>query len=307
MVGRALTFADPEILRMAREDFVPVACDDWYQRRREDAEGEFFRAVANQGPRRHAGVSGPTRQGIYLLTPGGELLGYRNHRDPDVMRGVLRGALAEWEARDDDAQLDIAPTFEPDPRYHRAPPEGALVVRTYTRELTRSPEGGYDRYGDRSPARGHLWILADEARALAAARPTLDPALLRRILRFHLVDATRGEPPFWSADEVTHGAVSLEVDDDRTTVRVSCTFELGDEERGFAGALEGTLTVNTEAGTVETLDWVAHGDHWGEGRWNRGAREGRAPLAIAFQFPFEGPAVPPQAARDLRGYLAPGR
>ena len=66
-----LAFADPEIVRMAREDFVPVAADDWYERRRNDAEGDFFRRVADQGPRK--GEGGSTRQGIYCLTADGKL------------------------------------------------------------------------------------------------------------------------------------------------------------------------------------------------------------------------------------------
>ena len=55
MVGRALAFSDPEIIRMAAKDFVPVTGDDWYRRRSRDAEGEFFRKVAAQGPRKRMG------------------------------------------------------------------------------------------------------------------------------------------------------------------------------------------------------------------------------------------------------------
>ena len=51
---------------MAKEDFVAVSADDWYERRRQDAVGAFFRKVADQGPRKGAG--GGTRQGIYCLT-----------------------------------------------------------------------------------------------------------------------------------------------------------------------------------------------------------------------------------------------
>src|ERR1700687_2302710 len=85
---------------MAREEFVPIAADDWYQRRRQDAEGEFFRSVADQGPRKGAG--GSTRQGIYVFTAGGKLLLYRNHQDPDVMRSVLRQGLAAWKKLPED-------------------------------------------------------------------------------------------------------------------------------------------------------------------------------------------------------------
>ena len=60
---------------MAKEDFVPVACDDWYHRRRKDAEGEFWRKVsdgAEHGPNAADGVW--TRQGFYMLTAVGTIL-----------------------------------------------------------------------------------------------------------------------------------------------------------------------------------------------------------------------------------------
>src|SRR5215471_16445238 len=115
---------------MATQDFVPVTADDWYQRRREDAEGEFFRKVANQGPRKGAG--GSTRQGIYCLTASGKLLAYRNHQDPKVMLQVLRDALARWQKSPADERkpgaVKVADASQVDARYARTPPEGGLVL-----------------------------------------------------------------------------------------------------------------------------------------------------------------------------------
>ena len=86
---------------MATEDYVPVAADDWYQRRREDEEGKFFRAVAHQGPRK--GEGGATRQGIYCFTADGRLLAYKNAGQlPDVMRDTLRAGLREWQKLPED-------------------------------------------------------------------------------------------------------------------------------------------------------------------------------------------------------------
>ena len=42
-----LAFSDSKMIKLATEEFIPVAGDDWYQRRREDAEGEFFKKVAD--------------------------------------------------------------------------------------------------------------------------------------------------------------------------------------------------------------------------------------------------------------------
>src|SRR5688572_5443135 len=119
------------MVRLAREEFVPVAADDWYQRRREDAEGEFFRSVADQGPRKGSG--GSTRQGIYCLTASGRLLAYRNASDPAVMIDVLREALKVWEGLPEGERAAGAVNVPPlrseelDERYVRTPPAGGLI------------------------------------------------------------------------------------------------------------------------------------------------------------------------------------
>src|SRR5215218_4987759 len=84
------------MIRLATEEFVAVAADDWYQRRRRDAEGEFFRKVADQGPRK--GVGGGTRQGIYCLTASGKLLSFKNAQDAAVMREALELGLRRFKA-----------------------------------------------------------------------------------------------------------------------------------------------------------------------------------------------------------------
>src|SRR6059058_5304498 len=84
------------MVRLASEKFVPVSGDDWYQRRRDDAEGEFFRKVADQGPRK--GKGGSTRQGIYCFTASGKLLGYKNAQDAKVMLETVKQALKRFEA-----------------------------------------------------------------------------------------------------------------------------------------------------------------------------------------------------------------
>ena len=43
---------------MATENFIAVTGDDWYQRRREDAEGEFFRKISDQAGRGSRDSSG---------------------------------------------------------------------------------------------------------------------------------------------------------------------------------------------------------------------------------------------------------
>ena len=65
--------------------------------------------------------------------------------------------------------------------------------------------------------------------------------------------------------------------------------------------------VEVKNDTVIRFDMVAKGDFWGEGRYTRGAPDGKFPLAISFTL-ADGTdiadQVPPQGARGwLRGYL----
>jgi hypothetical protein len=89
VVGRASTFADADVIKTATDDFIAVCTDDWYTRRRKDAEGDFFRTMATAAGKK--GDGGATRQGIYLFTADGTVLGYKNAgQNPEVMKEVFR-------------------------------------------------------------------------------------------------------------------------------------------------------------------------------------------------------------------------
>jgi hypothetical protein len=330
VVGRELTFKDPEVVRLASEAFVPVVGDDWYQRRRRDAEGEFFRAVANQGPRKHDGPDGPTRQGLYLLTASGKLLGYRNHHDPAVMRAVIEGALDAWRALPAEERApgavrvaERAPDAV-DARYERSVPENALVLRVHARVLERGPGGALRRCasvpsGVRGirPGRDHMWIREAEWRALVAppgageALLEVPDALAQRLCRFHLVDTTRGEPPFWGRGDVRDVQLRLRVTRDAgDTLELAldgrARLALADGARSYAPVLAGRLVFSRSADRFTVFDVGAVGEHVGDGTWNRGAREGAAPLGVFLErIDADTPAntIPPQAARDLGAYF----
>jgi hypothetical protein len=327
-VGRVLTFADPDIIKMAQSDFVAVAADDWYQRRRNDEEGKFFRSVADQGPRK--GQGGSTRQGIYVFTAGGKLLIYRNHHDPEVMKGVIRQGLKEWQKlpkdQRDPGAVKVEDVMKPDDRYHRVPPAGALIVNVYTRILDKNADKDYCHGscnfpgGDRA-AHDHLWLTKEECQALVPKGANkgdilpLPERVVRRIARFHLVDNTRGEPPHWNAKEIRSAKVSLmveEVNDRGMTLQLdgSCLLATDADpakaERGYDVSLRGTLHYDTGRKAIDRFDVVALGEHWGSGSLTRGARPGRTPLGVAFELSRgDQPAdqVPPQGSRWLQGYI----
>src|SRR5262245_10535535 len=293
-------------MQMAREDFVPVTGDDWYQRRRQDDEGEFFRKVADQGPRK--GEGGSTRQGIYCFTADGHLLAYKNAgQAPDVMRDVLRAALRAWAklppARRRPGGVEVPDPQKQDDNFARTPPPGGLILRVYARILDRNGQGDYvpgscDVAGADRAARDHLWLTEAEWKSLVPADAKkgdtfpLPEAVALRIALFHLLDNTRGEPPIWRRDDLRSHKLKLTVEEVNAAgvrlrldgaVLLATAAEAAEAKRGFDARLLGTIHYDAEKKVVDRFDLVAVGDHWGEGQYTRRARPGRKPFGVAFE------------------------
>ena len=293
MWDRASTFADDRVIELLQTKFVPAAVDCWYFDRAKDAAGEFYKKVVSQRQPFEPGKR--STQGFYAFAPDGTLLRGWNNRNVPRMREYLERALKDFKPGESDA-LDAAR----DPRFARALPEGAVVVEVYSKIL----EAEWPPTDDEmikplrvSTGRDHLWILKDEIESLAAGK--FPERLSRRIARFHLIDNTRGEPPMWTPAEVKD--LSLDLKDGRIAGRAK--LDAGD--RTFEAALAGIVEIRD--GKLARFDLVAHGRFGGEGQFTRNAPKGAFTLGIAFTLSKGGEAskVAPQAARDLRGYLAP--
>jgi hypothetical protein len=317
---------------MATEDFVPVTGDDWYQRRRQDAEGQFFRQISDQAGRGSRDESGgSTRQGIYCFTAQGKLLAFKNAgQAPDVMRQVLRDALAKWkklpEKERRPAAVAVGDLDNVDSRFARTPPDRGLILNVYTRALDRDPQGEFcDAQcqigsGDEA-SRDHLWFSESEWKSLVPALAKLGdqvpvPAtMVERICRFHLTDNTRGEPPMWSREEIRESQFSLTVDQAAQSgmslrleghALMATHADVTLANRGYDVRLLGYVHYDAATKAIDRFDIVAIGDHWGEGPHTRTARPGRTPLGIAMEL-VSGKSprdrVPPQGAREIGEYL----
>ena len=289
---------------MLRTQFIAVAIDQAYQRRQEDAEGEFYRMIAGQGPRNNFKS---TTQGFYIATADGTLLLYNNNRDPEKLHRLMQQRLQDFKAPS--AATPISPGTR-DARYNPSPPRGGCVVRVQARVL-----GGYPPTTDRwqkifqsSLSRDNLWISAAEQEALARGqvRQSLQHRiarfhLLARLARFHLVDNTRGEPPMWKEEEIRLLKMTL----DGTILRGTVHLETADGTRGYEAELMGKLEVRS--GKVVRFDMVADGSFWGHGPYTGNAPKGRFPLAVGFRL-ADGTdvadRVPPKGSRGwVQGYI----
>jgi hypothetical protein len=301
VLDRASGFADAEVLRLIDERCVPVAVDEWYHARRQDAEGDLYRRIVFQrdgmGPDR-------TTQGFYLAEADGTLVTGWNHRDERRLAAALREAGAAKGAVANAARSERAA----DPRFARTPPAGGLVVDVFARVLQAAWPEPKDRWTEvfqQATGRDHLWVTAAEHDALAAGHwPT---SLGVRITRFHLIDNTRGEPPMWSTDDVKASEFVLEpAGNGRFRLRGHARAETKTNDRAYDLTLAGE--VHVEHGKVTTFDLVATGDYRGHGRYTgNSAPPGTFTLGIAFVIAGDdaGSRVPPQGARDVADYLGP--
>jgi hypothetical protein len=285
--------SDPTIVELFKTRFIPVAVDQHDHRRLKDAEGELFARILKQAGR---GLDGSS-QGFYLVTPAGKLLEFDNTLSADRMKALLASALKKFDPsapvpRTEDGPGNKRPLY--------TAPEGGLVVSVSAKVL-----GGYDQSKtnktiyENALGNDHLWIRKDEAEQLA--RGTFPDSLKVRLVRFHLVDNTRGEPPFWKAEEIKR----LELTLDKGCLSGVVQLATRDGQRGFDARLLGVVAV--QEGTVTRFDLVARGEFWGEGPFTRGAPRGRFPFAVAFTLSDSQGGerqIPPGGARgNLNNYL----
>src|SRR5262249_55390159 len=195
----------------------------------------------------------------------------------------------------------------------------------YTRILDHDAKVGFckgacETLGGDHAARDHLWLTTDEVKSLVPADPKPGESLpvprpiAMRLVRFHLVDNTRGEPPAWRRDDVRSQDLMLTVDS-VTKGRIKMTLtgsallataaDLAEAKRGFDAKLFGHLSFDLSKGTFDRFDVVAVGDHWGEGTFTRNARPGRKPLGVAIELAGDKPTdrIPPQFAREVGEYF----
>ena len=295
MLDRASTFANKQVIDQLKNTFIPVAIDQAYQRRQADNEGEFYRRIASQGPRND--FKSGTTQGLYAAAANGDLLGYTNHRSPERVIRMLNQALEKHEPQ------HVIPFKQEkvDTKYNPTPPENGLILRVQGMVL-----GGYAETNDpwkkilqNSLSRDNLWIKRNEHALLAQGE--FPKALQRRIARYHLTDATRGEPPMWKPDEVRE--IEIVIRDGKLSGNVH--LETKDGRRGYIADILGEI--ESSDGGVTRLDAVAKGEFWGAGRYTKNPPPGRFPLAVSFTLADGSDladSIPPQASRGwVSGYF----
>ncbi|MFK7769845.1 MAG: hypothetical protein AB8B55_21735 [Mariniblastus sp.] len=263
--------------KLLKEDFIPVAIDQWYERRQKDTKGDFYRKIASQGPRNDFEH---TTQGRYVCDATGKLYAYNNNRGYERILKSMKEALAKFDPEKSAAKKIEAEST--DPKYNFTAPKNGLVLRVNSKVLDGyKPTEGWKEVFQRSIGRDNAWITEEEKKQLANVvrdGGDIPTKLAQRIARFHLIDNTRGEPPRWTVEEVKSLKISV---DKKGIVKGSVHLETADGKRGFQTKIYGHAKADGE--TIAQFDLVAKGEFWGRGQYTGFAPEGKFPLAIAFR------------------------
>lgn len=304
--------------------FVLAAVDARHERRRKDWAGDFVRQT------RCVTFTASGRK--VAVTAGGEVLG-----NIHSLRS-LQKAWDEWNALPAAERTPGALNVKDDRPIDRAyePPAGALVLRTFTRQLERNEDGTLRytrpedypqpeppgtrsgsprRQADRFREAGHdfMWIPESEWRALIPQEPKqgdrgpVPDTFKLRLLRYHL-DPERGlgEAQWFTRSTLDDGTVDWIVESvSPETVRLRLEGqailrrERGDREpTTYEPSLLGYVTYDRREKTVTELKMIALGDVLNT---PRGVRPGLHPLGISFELvrnPSGAERVVPRGGRD---------
>ncbi|MCP4848318.1 MAG: hypothetical protein GY899_10280, partial [Verrucomicrobiaceae bacterium] len=288
-----------------------------------DAAGKFFRSVAAQGPRKGNG----TRQGHYILTASGKLLGYNNNRSLERRKSFIKSSLEKWHALPESERKPSTGKVAPlvagnlDKKYHANPPTDGIILVASARILKTGTNGQLETCSADDIEHGwgymaamdRMWIRKEEWQSIikaAGSTGEVPKRLAYRLLRYHLMDFTRGEPAVWKREEVRRFTLKIipSKKSGHYTLEGSALITTAPDpakaKRGFEINLLGKIETSPSGKPVR-FDLVALGQHWGDGPYTKGSRPGRTPLGIAFRIGNpENPIdlIRPQGSHWLQGY-----
>ncbi|MEM6671833.1 MAG: hypothetical protein AAF726_03260 [Planctomycetota bacterium] len=292
--------------------FACAADEVWRLQRGSDEDCLLFQRWSNRGKRI---TDRGTRQGFWVFSPGGEVLGRINSRNPEKVCAMLDGALERWAELDDKArQLDPTAEVAPAHRWEDGYPDGGLALERFSRDIDeRSPEGEPSNRWNRDT----VWFSAGEVRAMLPQSTAVGDTfaldvLADRLARYVLVDDAHGQTLPYATQELERAelvARVVAIDSAHATVELTGAtaaavtddeWLYGDDQwrpkRRFPHSIRttvaGTATLDLVAGTFVDVDLVALGVRTGRTNFNGRGREGNTSL-LGFHLSLAPDRLPP--------------
>lgn len=308
-MGRRSIWANSEIIDLTRK--FAVATDEvWRLQNLDDPECIHFRKIADVG---HYRAHRTTRQGIYVCTPSGILLGSLNTHSVEKVKNLLLTSLKKYdELETDERRLENPRSILPDHRWEQSKPAKGLELTMYARDLPTS--GKPDDNQDSNWNQDRVWFSKSEARQflpedlsrLQADQMYSVPAnLVARIAKFSIVDTVKGQTTHYSFDEVKQSKLSATVKHfDEATIQLNFVGQTQaaskgsrnrDMPHGIQTNLLGTALFDRQEQNFVQFEIVAVGTRWGRTVFNgRSKQLEQSPVGFAFQMtPPDAPLIAP--------------
>ena len=198
----------------------------WRLQGAQDEDAMMFQSMADKG---HYRKKGGSRQGIYVLSPSGDLLSSVNSLNPDVVIDIIKKGLTGWEALS--RQQKVLPKNFSKKIKHRwedSYPSDGLILKGAKSDLLSDPPS-FDGRGDRWNM-DHIWFNKNEVQLWIPKNYKVGsiyecPKLIKeRLFRFHFVDNVRGQTLPFAPQEIKDPQLSMEVTgstDSTTTFSIS--------------------------------------------------------------------------------------
>jgi len=306
-------------VRSLASQFVAAADEVWRLKRKKDSEGAFFRLFCDLGHYRGGDDNSNTRQGIYFITPRGQLLGSLNTRDPKEVVAAMHSALTLWNCMPASERVDRSFTNQTHviERLESKYPENGLVLRSFSRDLPR--EEGPDDWRLDAWNQDFVWFTQEEAAALATPGSSR-AAILARFARTSLLDNVRGQTEAFEQQDVVESLMQFNQVREENGIRdfeIKGSFRLDRPEepafgkfpaepaRGIDAKMLGFASYDVSLARFIKFEAVAMGTRWGGTRFNgRYDDPGPSPLGWAFVLAGNTPAdrIAPAHLWDAYGW-----
>jgi hypothetical protein len=298
VLGRRV-WSDDDVQKLAA-NFVCVADEVWGLEHLDAPGPKFFQAFGKKLPPEQW-PPGSTKQGVYSMTPDGEVLGahFGRHGKEQTI-ALLTEALKTWNEiaakkglnpRPIPGRAKWAAQGVPHRAGGMAGANAALTLQVNSRDLPRA-DGKFAGPGEYRTAWNQNWLdfTAQETAGFLpkdGAKTPVPAALFGRIARDMLVDNVRGQTGSWPDSAIREAVLTTEpvtTQGDLLTLRFEGEFRGEEPGRSYACKLHGKAVYNIRTQKFTLFELAAAGTRTGGvGQANfRTHGEGASALGISF-------------------------
>lgn len=308
-MGRRSIWSNPEIISLASE-FVAATDEVWRLQNGDDPECKHFQKIADVG---HYRAHKSTRQGIYVCTASGQLLGSLNsHHAKSVIEMMRKGLQKYRELPQSERLLNDVSVVQPKHRWEQSYSSVQLDLTMIARDLPLSCRSDDEPHAAWNKDR--VWFSREEVAAFfpkdhAQLSPgdtwTLPQMATQRLVRFSIIDTVKGQTSFYTIPQVSDSKIELTVESaDQNQVRLSITgttSAMAPQSRGrelphgIDTKLLGTATFDLTAQKFSKFEFLALGTRWGRTVFNGRRRQlEESPVGFVFRLtPADAPLIAP--------------